>query len=456
MERDTTKNNSQNKELISRGTKLIHYLFGLLLFMLCWDYFLKTNSILIASRYSLFIYALYAVTVFFLCRTYNAYLIEFQETGDIIFSLSLSSGISTIFIYCLVLAAWNKYYSPLCFILLIIIHIIWNAVWAICAKKLFYHTNRPMRTAVIYRNQRDLSRLGEISKFPQRYVVEKYIENPEDINTIIEQAAGYEAIFVAGVDASLRNGIAKFCVEEDIRGFFLPHIGDIIMSGSQHAQAFSVPIMNLRRVSENPEYLIFKRIMDIFLSILIIIITSPIMLLVAIAIKFDDGGPVFYRQARLTRNGKEFRIIKFRSMRTDAESDGMARLSTGSNDDRITRVGRVIRACRLDELPQLFNIFGGSMTFVGPRPERPEITELYVKDIPAFRLRLQVKAGLTGYAQVYGKYNTDPYDKLEMDLIYINKMNPLMDIQLMFATIRILFSKDSTEGISENSTTAMD
>ena len=180
------------------------------------------------------------------------------------------------------------------------------------------------------------------------------------------------------------------------------------------------------------------------------------MLITGLAIRFSDGGPAFYRQTRLTKDGKEFRIVKFRSMRVDAERDGVARLSTGDKDDRITPIGRVIRKLRIDELPQLFNILSGDMSVVGPRPERPEIAAAYCEAMPDFKLRLQVKAGLTGYAQVYGKYNTGPYEKLGFDLLYIDHMSILTDLQICFATFAILFLPESTEGVKEGQTTAMD
>ena len=166
----------------------------------------------------------------------------------------------------------------------------------------------------------------------------------------------------------------------------------------------------------------------------------------AIAVK-SDGGPALYKQRRLTKDGKTFDVLKFRSMRIDAEKDGIARLSTGDQDDRITPVGRVIRKFRLDELPQLFNILLGEMSVVGPRPERPEIAAQYEEELPEFALRLQAKAGLTGYAQVYGKYNTTPYDKLQMDLMYIANPSLAEDFKIIFATIKILFEKESTEGV---------
>ena len=157
----------------------------------------------------------------------------------------------------------------------------------------------------------------------------------------------------------------------------------------------------------------------------------------------------------MIKDRKEFYVLKFRSMRVDAEKDGVARLSTGDNDDRITPVGKVIRKFRLDELPQLINILEGSMSIVGPRPERPEIAEQYEKELPEFALRLQAKAGLTGYAQVYGKYNTEPYDKLMMDLMYISNPSFTEDLKIMFATIKVLFEPESTDGVDEGKTTAI-
>ena len=234
----------------------------------------------------------------------------------------------------------------------------------------------------------------------------------------------------------------------------MPHIGDVIMQGAQHVQSFDSPVLTVNRKVLKPEYRMIKRGCDILLSVLGLIIFSPVFLITSIAIKVYDKGPVFYKQVRLTRDGKKFRIIKFRSMKVDAERDGIARLSTGEKDSRITPVGKIVRKYRLDELPQLWNILVGDMSIVGPRPERPEIAEQYYKQMPDFKLRLQVKAGLTGYAQVYGKYNTDPYEKLEFDLLYINSMGILTDLELLFATFRILFSADSTEGVS--GTTAMD
>jgi exopolysaccharide biosynthesis polyprenyl glycosylphosphotransferase len=262
-------------------------------------------------------------------------------------------------------------------------------------------------------------------------------------------------VFLSGIHSHDRNIILKYCLYQNKQVYLIPRIGDVIMFSAKEMHMFNLPIMRVQRYRPNPSYLITKRIFDIVLSLLALIILSPVFLITAIAIKCNDKGPVFYKQTRLTLNGKKFKIHKFRSMRIDAEKDGVARLSTGVKDDRITPVGRFIRKCRIDELPQLIDILSGNLSIVGPRPERPEIAEEYMKEMPEFQLRLQAKAGLTGYAQVYGKYNTTPYDKLQMDLMYIAHPSFIEDLRICFATVKILFVPDSTEGIAEGQTTAI-
>jgi lipopolysaccharide/colanic/teichoic acid biosynthesis glycosyltransferase len=270
----------------------------------------------------------------------------------------------------------------------------------------------------------------------------------------VEALSEYETVFLSGINSHDRNIFLKYCVEYDIDVYVIPRIGDMIMASAKQEHLFHLPMMQVRRYQPGFEYVVFKRLFDIIVSLFGLIVFAPFMLITAIAVK-SDGGPAFYKQKRLTKDGKEFYILKFRSMRVDAEKDGVARLSTGDKDDRITKVGRIIRAIRFDELPQIFNILKGDMAVVGPRPERPEIASEYEKDMPEFRLRLQTKAGLTGYAQVYGKYNTTPYDKLLMDLMYIAKPSIVEDLKICFFTVKILFEKESTEGISEGKTTAV-
>ncbi|MDE6925375.1 MAG: sugar transferase [Acetatifactor sp.] len=225
-------------------------------------------------------------------------------------------------------------------------------------------------------------------------------------------------------------------------------MSDIIVKGTEVVNLFDSPLLLCKNIGLNFEQRIMKRLMDVVISGLGLVITSPIMLITAISIKCNDGGPVFFKQDRCTLNGKVFSIYKFRSMIVDAEKDGKSRPAL-EDDDRITKVGKIIRKTRIDELPQLLNILKGEMSFVGPRPERIEHIEKYCKEIPEFSYRLKMKGGLTGYAQVYGRYNTAAYDKLKMDLLYIVNYSVLMDIQIIFETVKILFKKESTEGFSK-------
>ena len=221
---------------------------------------------------------------------------------------------------------------------------------------------------------------------------------------------------------------------------------DLILSGAEMMHFFDTPLFLIRGEALSIDQRFVKRVMDIVLAVILLLVLWPFMLLTALAIYLYDRGPVLYKQTRCSLYGKEFSIYKFRSMITDAEKDGVARLA-GKSDDRITPVGKWIRKTRLDELPQLLNVLRGDMSFVGPRPERPELVREYEKDLPEFDYRMHVKAGLTGYAQIYGKYNTVPYDKLKLDLYYVEHYSLWQDIQLLILTTKIVFSPDSTEGV---------
>lgn len=387
--------------------------------------------------------------VFFI-RTYNAYFLGYTRIRTLIFGLFLSHLLSIVILYIIISIAWNKFINPLVFLLMLMIQLILDIIWSYYGNALFYKLYGKRKTLLIYRNIIDKIRFGTIKGKPTERIYEVVDELQYDgsFSSLKDKLIGYDTIFVAGVNSRCRNGILKYCKENNVYGLFLPHIGDTIMQDAKHVPAFDSPVLAISRKELSPEFAIIKRLFDIISSGIALILLSPIIGLTALVIHLYDGGPAFYRQTRLTRDGKEFKILKFRSMRVDAEKDGVARLSTGENDDRVTPVGKIVRRYRLDEIPQLWNIFKGDMSVVGPRPERPEIAEQYYQNMPEFKLRLQVKAGLTGYAQVYGKYNTSPYEKLEFDLLYINNMNILIDVQLCFATLMTVFKKESTEGVT--------
>ena len=260
-------------------------------------------------------------------------------------------------------------------------------------------------------------------------------------------------VVISDVHSEMRNRILKYCYAKEIRVYITPKVSDILLRNAEPLHMFDTPLMLVRGSGLTIGQKFFKRLTDIVISLIMIVIASPFMLVAAILIKSYDHGPVLFKQKRLTEGRKEFYVYKFRSMIVDAEKDGVARLAS-ANDSRITPVGKFIRATRMDELPQLFNILKGDMSIVGPRPERPEIAEEYEKEIPEFAYRLKVKAGLTGYAQIYGKYNTTAYDKLKLDLMYIEGYHILIDFKLILTTIKIIFMKESTEGVEEGQVTA--
>ena len=459
---ETRTSDQYRKKLKISLCKMVHVLLSIAIFAVAWFYFryhLVFDPTVRGFRYNYFIIAAYAAILFFFNRTYSAYLLGYVRIRNLAFAQFLSQIFSAGVVYVLVCIGWDHFVNPLPLIVSLIPAAVLDVAWSYYANLVYFHIYPPKKTILIYRNELDKKRFGSIKGKPTERlykITEEFCYDGYSFKAIRNRLQGYEAVFAAGVHSRCRNGIAKYCKEEGIPGFFLPHVGDVIMHEAEHIKSFDSPVLLVERKVLNPEYAVAKRALDILASGIALIILSPVLLITALVIHFYDGGPALYKQTRLTQNGREFKILKFRSMRVDAEKDGVARLSSGENDDRITPVGRVIRKCRLDELPQLWNIFVGDMSLVGPRPERPEIAEQYYQYMPDFKLRLQVRAGLTGYAQVYGKYNTDPYEKLEFDLLYIGNMNFLTDLQLIFATFGILFSKESTEGVAANQVTAID
>ena len=295
----------------------------------------------------------------------------------------------------------------------------------------FYHSyHMPRDLVMIYGNRNSLDLEEKMSTRKDKYLITERISVDENFEEICEKIKNHSGVLLNDVPAQIRNDILKFCYTNEIRVYATPKLSDIIMGGAEEISLFDTPIVLIKGTGLNLEQRFAKRAMDIILSSIAMIVAAPIMLIVAIAIKLEDGGPVFFKQKRATINGKTFEILKFRSMIVDAEKFGEVIPAT-DYDPRITKVGKVIRATRLDELPQIINILKGEMSIVGPRPERIEHVEKYSREIPEFSYRLKVKGGLTGYAQIYGKYNTSAYDKLRLDLMYIEKYSVLLDIKLI-------------------------
>lgn len=439
--------------------KLIKMLNAVLItlpFAVCWlgyysertwaPYYAKGNWAVIALF--LILYVIYG-------NVYDALLLQLNRISEMIYSQSLSALIADAIMYivCWLLTKHLPAVWPL--LLALAAQISFSLLWSWMANRWYFRTFPPKRTAVVYDMREGLEQLLEEYGLDRRFKVERALNIEECLEKKMETLRGMETVFLCGIHSRERNIILKFCVMNQITVYVIPRIGDILMSGARQMHMLHLPILRVKKYAPGFEHVVAKRALDIVLSGIVLLLLSPLMLITAVAIKATDGGPVFYKQCRLTKDRREFMVLKFRSMRVDAEKDGVARLSTGVNDDRITPVGRIIRKTRIDELPQLLNIIAGDMSIVGPRPERPEIVEQYEKELPEFALRLQAKAGLTGYAQVYGKYNTTPYDKLQMDLMYIAKPSILEDMRIIFATVKILFVAESTEGVREGQETAI-
>lgn len=399
---------------------------------------------------------IFALLYCFFARIYDAFEVSLKRITELIYSQVLSLVMVNGIMFLMLWFLDGKLPNPLVVLAVFLGQVLLCTVWSILAHKWYFANYAGQLTGIVYDVRDDMEDLFDEYGLDKKFDVQFSCSAQECLAKKMEMLRDLDAVFLYGVHSHDRNVILKYCVMHRINVYMIPRIGDVIMSGSKRMHMFHLPILSAGRYNPPLEYLVIKRAFDVVSSALGIVLASPIMLAVAIAIKLYDGGPVLYKQTRLTKDGKEFKLLKFRSMRTDAEKDGVARLSTGKNDDRITPVGRFIRSCRLDELPQLFNILSGSMSVVGPRPERPEIAAQYERDMPEFALRLQAKAGLTGYAQVFGKYNTIPYDKLQMDLMYIAEPSLLEDLRIIFATIQILFMKESTEGVQVGQKTAGD
>ena len=328
-------------------------------------------------------------------------------------------------------------------------------VWVFVCNAGYYKAFPPREVLIIHGERPVDSIVAKFETRKDKYKIKKCINVSCGMDALKKEIqSGYGAVALWDIPAVDRNALLKYCYSISMRVYTMPKISDVLLRGADQMHLFDTPLYLTREYSLKVGQRVAKRSIDLFCSILLLIIASPFMLITAVAIKLYDGGPVLYKQIRCTRDRKEFYILKFRSMRVDAEKDGVARLAA-KNDSRITPVGKFIRATRIDELPQLLNILKGEMSFIGPRPERPEIIDQYMEEMPEFAFRMKVKAGLAGYAQVYGKYNTTPYDKLKLDLTYIEQYSVWLDIKLMLLTLKILIKPESTEGVEQDQTTAM-
>ncbi len=412
------------------------------------------NGLKLYFRGHLLILAIYFILLLFFSNTYGGLKIGYLKSMEVFFSQIFALLMANVISYFQISLLRNWLVPVVPIVEVLLIQLVISFLWAHITNAIYTAIFKPRELLLISGAYSVEDIINKFNSRKDKYHIARTVNISEGIDKVRQECLGdYDGVIIWDVPSEFRNGLVKYCYGRNIRIYVMPKITDVLLKGSSELHLFDTPVLLIREYAIKIEQRAIKRFIDIVISLLLIILSSPIMLVTAIMIKSYDKGPVLYKQVRCTIGKKKFMIMKFRSMRVDAEKDGVARLAS-KNDSRITPIGKFIRKCRIDELPQLFNILAGDMSFIGPRPERPEIIEQYLSEMPEFAFRMKVKAGLAGYAQVYGKYNTTPYDKLKLDLTYIENYSIWLDIKLMLLTIKILFTPDSTEGVEENQITA--
>lgn len=415
-------------------------------FIGCWQkYYIEA---LFSDKGNYVVVFSYLVILLAFSNLYGGLKIGVLRLHEVIYSFSLSMVFTNFVMYLELSLIARVLLNPLPLLGSVLIQLIIIFFGCYALNTAYYAMYQPHHIlAIVHPGYDQTNIVAKMSKIKERYTIDRIITSDsteEDITKAIDE---YEAVLLGDIEKSLQNNILRYCYRERKRIYLSPSSNDIIINNSYQSQIFDTPILICRNRGLSIEQQFIKRFIDLLVSIIGILITSPIMILIAISIKLYDRGPIFFKQNRVTKDGKIFNVLKFRSMIVDADKFALRKAT--KHDERITLIGRIIRPLRLDELPQLINILKGDMSLVGPRPERTENVFQYTQMLPEFDLRHRVKAGLTGYAQIYGKYNTSPQNKLNMDLIYIEKYSLLLDIKLLIMTIKILFMRESTEGFSD-------
>lgn len=443
----------KHRRLLSYMSNLVILIVQTLIFAYLWyRYYAPMLEESFWRRGNWAMVGMFVLITFFFTKTMGGYKAGYLRIMDICLSQILAVFLSTIVQYFQICLVGNDYFPWQPLAVAALAQLVFIIPWVYFIRYVFVRLYPPRDMLVIYGEHSPEDLIDKINTRKDKYNIcgtESYLVGYEKL---YEKVLEYDAVLLCDLPAHERNQIMKYCFEQNKRIYMTPKLSDILIRGSENIHLFDAPLYLARNQGLHPEQRFGKRAMDIVLSAIASVISLPFVLLIALFIKLEDGGPVFYTQERLTEGGRKFKILKFRSMRVNSEKEG-ARLAA-KGDDRITRIGRFIRATHLDELPQIYNILIGDMSLVGPRPEREAIAKEYLKDIPEFNFRLKVKAGLTGYAQVYGKYNTTPYDKLKLDLTYIENYSFWLDIKLMLLTFKIMFQKENTEGVEKEQRTA--
>ena len=394
----------------------------------------------------------YLIIYLFLCDLYKAFRIASVRIWETVFTQLLCFGIADFVLYAECCLIYNRMVNLLPGILTVCAQGLGSMLIVLVSKRYLIDHMEPQKAVIIYGKRISEEEILDFAhrllhKYSHLFQIDEMYSEADTTFSMEEVILAHNTVLMYEVSGRTRKKIMRFSMAHKKNIYFTPTIEDITLQGCTEKHLLDTPMMKYSYVYETPSEYTGKRILDIVISLSILCITAPLLLISAIAIKIEDGGPVFFKQKRCTKNGKVFEIVKFRSMIVDAEKNGFAPCVEG--DSRITKVGKILRQTRMDELPQLINVLKGDMSFVGPRPERVEHVAKYTKELPEFAYRMRVKGGLTGYAQIYGKYNTSPYDKVRLDLTYIENQSLLLDLKIILLTLKIVFIPESTEGFTE-------
>lgn len=440
----------EKDKLVSKSKKIVNvyiiFMFSVVWFCYYNQFVFGTNR-MSGGVVSVVIY--YIVYNYF-AKLYRAYKIGTYKVSEIVFSQFLAIGLADTVLYVECCLVSHRYVNILPGFITAGIQILGMVVWAVYTKQYFIRYIEANNTLVVCGREDSAEFVHKLNrKYEHLFQIKECVSiescTAEQLHDKIDQ---YDTVILYEVDKGRRTGTMEYCIEHQKTLYITPRISDIILQGFEERTLIDTPLFKYEYNYLDTRQYRTKRLLDLTVSMIALVLAAIPMVITAAAIKLEDRGPIFFKQKRCTVNGKVFEIIKFRSMITDAEKAG-AVIPCTDRDPRITKVGNVIRRFRIDELPQIFNILKGDMSVVGPRPERVEHVEKYCEEVPEFAYRMRVKGGLTGYAQIFGKYNTSAYDKLKLDLMYIENQSLLLDLKMIMLTVKTLFIAESTEGFEE-------
>lgn len=446
-------NNSQfeqYKRIVKFLSSAVIVLLELFIYSYVWmNYYNNNMTVSFWRRGNWLITGEYLVLSLVLHRLYGGLKVGIYKYWGLVYSHMVSIVGVNAFSYVQVVLFDKRMHNPTALIAMTVIDLAVVMIWAWAFKKIYIWLFPRKRLLLVYGKNPMFHLMNRIDTREDKYEISLTMSIDKGIEWIVKQAENFDGVIIGDIPARARNHLMKLCYGKNIRSYTVPKISDILLRSSVELNIFDSPLYLSRNYDGLAwDQAFLKRFEDIVIAGIMLILASPFFFLIALLIKLTDKGPAFYTQERLTKSGRVFNIYKFRTMIVDAERK-CGPVKAGERDPRVLPVGRFLRATRLDELPQLINIIKGDMSLVGPRPERPELARIITKNIPEFDYRLKVKAGLTGYAQVYGRYCTTSYDKLKLDLTYIRNYSIWLDFKLIMMTPKVLLMKESTDGFED-------